>query len=82
MSRILALDLGEKRIGVAISDPTLTIAQPLKTIPFKSIKILVEDLKKIVKENDVVMIIIGFPLTLKGKFSEKTIEVQKSFEPQ
>lgn len=80
MGRILSIDLGEKRIGLAISDPTLTIAQPLKTIPFKNINILVEDLENTIEKHDVEMIIVGFPLTMKGKFSEKTTEVKNIFE--
>jgi putative Holliday junction resolvase len=80
MGRIIALDLGEKRVGVAISDPTLTIAQPFRTILFKNLKSLAEKLKEIVEKHEVEMIVIGFPLTLKGKYSKKTVEIQEIYE--
>jgi len=79
LGRILALDLGEKRIGVAISDPTKTIAQPLKTIPFKTIKGLISDLIELLNEHTIEKIIVGFPLTLKGTYSAKTKETEKVF---
>ena len=80
MGRILAIDLGTKRVGIAMSDPTLTIAQPFKTIIFSNIKTFVQDLLEIAKSYEIEMIIIGFPLTMKGKFSEKTTEVKNIFE--
>ncbi len=73
------MDLGEKRIGIAISDPTQTIAQPLKTIPFKTIKGLISDISGILDDYEIDKIIVGFPLTLKGKFSIKTREVEEIF---
>jgi putative Holliday junction resolvase len=80
VGRILALDLGEKRIGVAISDPTKTIAQPLKTIPFKTIKELILDLAELLNEHVIERIVVGFPLTLKGTFSAKTKETKQVFD--
>lgn len=77
MARYLAIDLGEKRIGLAISDPTFTIAQPYKTIPFKNLKQLVKDLKQVIHDKEISKVIIGLPLTLKGTFSQKTTEVDE-----
>jgi len=77
MSRVLALDIGEKRIGVAISDPMGVIAQPFITIEWKGIKTLSKTLSEIIKEKDVSEVIIGIPFTLKGKISKKTEEVLK-----
>ncbi len=67
MSRVLALDYGRRRIGVAISDPTRTIAQPLPTLvrrrgkrpPFTRILQLTE-------ERDVDEIVVGLPLLASG----------------
>ena len=75
MPRYLGIDLGEKRIGLSISDPTLTIAQPLKTLRFRSMKGLIAEVKEIVDQYDVCKVVIGLPLTLKGTFSQKTDEI-------
>jgi len=79
MRRILALDLGEKRVGMAMSDPTQTIAQPLKTIPFKTLKGLISELSEILEEYQIEKIIVGHPLTLKGKSSIKTNQIEELF---
>jgi len=80
MGRILALDLGEKRVGVAMSDPTRTIAQPFKTIIFKNLKALISDISGINAGYEIDKIIVGFPLTMKGGYSAKTHETQNMFE--
>lgn len=72
MERYLGVDLGEKRVGLAISDPTLTIAQPLKTIIFKKFKTLVSDLEAVIESYSVSKIIVGLPITMKGTYSQKT----------
>ncbi|PJC48168.1 MAG: Holliday junction resolvase RuvX [Candidatus Omnitrophica bacterium CG_4_9_14_0_2_um_filter_42_8] len=66
MERILALDFGEKRIGVAVSDSLNIIAQSVGTIERKGIK---NDLKKIaelVKEYEAGKMIVGLPLNMDG----------------
>lgn len=72
MSRILAIDLGSKRIGLAISDETKTIAQTFPGIVVKSQKQTYESLKKIVQEQQVDKILVGLPLNLQGKDSHQT----------
>jgi putative Holliday junction resolvase len=62
--RILGLDVGEKRIGVAISDPTNTIAQPLTVVERDGGEI--ERISDIVSENDVGEIVIGYPRNMDG----------------
>jgi putative holliday junction resolvase len=64
ISRILGLDVGEKRIGVAISDPTNTIAQPLTVVERDGDEI--ERISDIVRENDVKEIVIGYPRNMDG----------------
>ncbi len=80
MRRYLGIDLGEKRIGLAISDPTLTIAQPYKTLTFTGMKRLINELKGIVAEMNIHRVVIGFPLNMRGEFSQKTHETVKMFE--
>ena len=77
MGRILAVDMGEKRVGLAISDPMEIIAQPFKTIQRHGDDQLIEDLKKIVNENSVEQLVFGNPKKLNGENSKMTVEVEK-----
>jgi len=65
--RILAIDHGEKRIGLALSDPTQTIASPLKVIKHVSRMIDAAQVAEIANQNDVELIIIGQSLDEDGK---------------
>ncbi|MCX6806614.1 MAG: Holliday junction resolvase RuvX [Candidatus Berkelbacteria bacterium] len=73
MKRILALDYGQKRIGLAISDPTGIIARPYGLInePEKAIK----KIKEICQKEKIKEIVVGLPLNMKG---EEGIQVQKT----
>lgn len=62
--RILGLDVGERRIGVAISDPTNTIAQPLIVIERDGKEF--DRISDIVRDNDVEEIVIGYPKNMDG----------------
>ena len=64
--RLIGLDLGSKRIGVSICDEKQLIATPFKTINRSSAKELIEELKIIIKENDIKGIIAGNPLNMDG----------------
>ena len=66
MKRILGLDLGQKTIGVAISDPLGSTAQGLTTIRRGSKEKDIEDLKKICDEYKVETIVIGLPKNMNG----------------
>lgn len=77
MRRVLAIDYGERRIGVAISDPTATIAQPLMVLRRRAGKRPpVQALADLAIEHDVKHIVIGLPLTLAGDDSDWTREVR------
>mgnify|MGYP000185644688 CR=1 FL=1 len=65
-SRLLGLDLGSKKIGVSICDGKQSIATPFKTIVKSSTDKLIEELKLIIKENDIRGIIIGNPINMDG----------------
>ena len=71
MSRILGLDYGERRIGIALSDPLQIIAKPLTVIDRKKTDYIFQ-LSKIIVENEIISIVVGLPLTLKGKKSKQT----------
>ncbi len=73
--RIMGIDFGSKRIGISISDPTLTIAQGLFVLENNS-KVF-EEIKEICSQYNVGLIVIGLPVKLSGKHSNKTNEVVK-----
>ena len=64
--RILAVDPGERRLGLAISDPTQTIASPLHVIDHQNRQADAERILTTAVENEVVMIVIGRPLDWNG----------------
>lgn len=66
MSRILGVDLGTRRVGLAISDPQRMISSPLKTVPFESEAALVRLLIRLCQERDVKDAVIGLPVSADG----------------
>ena len=76
MSRILALDTGDKRIGVALSDPTQTLASPFTIIERVTDEQAIRDILKIVTENKVDCIIVGLPHSMDGSIGYQAEKVQ------
>ena len=77
MARILAVDFGERRIGLALSDPTRTIAAPLTTLPRRRGKRPpIADIVELTRQHEVSEIVVGLPLMLSGDDSEWTAEVR------
>jgi len=82
-TKILGIDWGTKRVGVAISDNTKTIATPLPTLKVESFKGVLYKLRQIIDKENVSTIVIGYPKNLNGtesvssekakRFSEKLI---------
>ena len=66
MSRILALDFGEKRIGVAVSDSLNIIAQSVGIIERKGIKNDIKSVQDLVEKHDAGKLIVGLPLNMNG----------------
>jgi putative Holliday junction resolvase len=64
--RILAVDPGSKRVGLALSDPTETIAQPLATIAAEPQETLATRLAEVARSHEAARIIVGLPLRLDG----------------
>lgn len=75
--RIMAIDYGEKRVGIALSDPLGVIAQPLTTISVKSQKALFKQILEIIQQSDVGLIIIGNPLSHKGEATEMSKQISR-----
>jgi putative Holliday junction resolvase len=77
VSRVLGVDLGERRIGLALSDPTRTIASPFGTLSRRAGKRPPwPDLERVVRENEVTAAVIGLPLDLSGGDSDWTRTVR------
>ncbi len=68
---LISLDLGDKRIGVAVSDTLWLTATPLKTIVRKSFTYDMESLSALMKGRDVGGFISGLPLEMSGKIGER-----------
>ena len=65
-SRLIGVDIGSKRVGLSISDENRKIATPLKTINYININTLIDELEKIVNENNIGAIIFGNPKNMDG----------------
>lgn len=77
VGRLLGVDHGDRRIGLALSDPIPMIASPLKTITVDDAQESIDAIKKIVKEYDVVLVIVGLPIGMKGQETAQTKHVKK-----
>lgn len=77
MARILGIDYGERRIGLAVSDPTHVIAQPLTTLIREDSEAWWEQLAAIIAEQEVEAIVVGYPRTLRGTASRQTEAVDQ-----
>jgi len=74
--RILAIDVGRKRIGVAVSDPMGIVAQGIKSMEVKDEGSALEEIVALAKENEANKIIVGLPLNMNGSDSQMTKEVR------
>ena len=81
MGRLLAIDHGQKRIGLALSDPDKIISKPLKTISYLNYEDLLKELILIINEHQVEQLIIGLPIGMHGNKTSQSEKVEefKSF---
>lgn len=73
--RILGIDFGTKRIGLALSDELFITAQGLDSIYRKDLKSDLGKIRDLVRDNMVLEIVIGLPVSMNGTYSQKTKEV-------
>jgi len=83
--RALALDLGTKSLGLAISDKTNTLSCPLKTLFYKEndYDYLLNELDKIIKENNISVLVLGLPKNMDnslGFASQRSLNFKKLLE--
>ncbi len=77
MSRYLGLDIGDKTIGVAVSDPLFLTAQGVTTIERVGIRKDTTKLVEYIKEYEVSLVVAGLPLMLSGEDSPQTTKVRE-----
>ncbi|MFW6134940.1 MAG: Holliday junction resolvase RuvX [Elusimicrobiota bacterium] len=75
--RILAIDMGEKRIGLALSDPLGYTAQGLKTIQIKNPEEICDRLMDVIKEKKVELLLFGLPRNMNGTLGPQAKKVQE-----
>ncbi len=75
--RILAIDHGTKRMGIALSDELKMIAQPLEYIPAEPFAEFLGRLKEILREKEVELILVGMPRNMDGSYGPAAIKVQE-----
>ena len=80
--RVVGLDVGERRIGVAVSDPSRTLARPVGVIPTKGLaadaidRAAIEIGRLAAEEDGVAVVVVGLPSRLDGTASDMTPKVQ------
>ena len=75
-SRLIGLDLGSKRIGIAICDEYQSIATPFKTLQKDNFNKFLDELKLIIKENNIEGIIVGNPINMDGSLGPSVQSVK------
>ena len=74
--RILALDHGTKRIGIALSDELKLIAQPLEFVAAEPFADLLARLKELIRDKQVELILVGLPRNMNGSYGPAALKVQ------
>jgi putative holliday junction resolvase len=75
--RILALDHGTKRIGLAISDELGVIAQPLEFVPAEPFVKFLERLKEVIRDKQVEQLLVGMPRNMDGSYGPAALKAQE-----
>jgi putative holliday junction resolvase len=78
--KVLALDYGAARTGVAVSDATGTIARPLGIVSRAATQDGLAEVRSLVLENEVERVVVGLPLTLRGERGAQALETEAFVE--
>jgi putative holliday junction resolvase len=78
--KVLALDYGSARTGVAVSDPTGALARPLCVVERAATPDGLARLRDLVREEEAERVVVGLPLTLRGDFGEQARETEQFVE--
>jgi len=77
LPRILAVDWGERRVGLAVSDPTGTIASSLETLVVRGEAEAITRVVQIAREEEVASMVVGLPLLLSGEKGEAALHAER-----
>ncbi len=75
--RILGVDPGKKRVGLAISDPGETFSHPLRVIQRRNLEQVVEDIARTCRQEEVGSIVVGLPLNMDGSKGQSAIDAER-----
>jgi len=75
--KYLAIDFGDRRVGLAISDFDKQVAFPRDFLEYEEIKELISQIKTFCEDEQIVKVIIGLPIEMDGSIGERFIETQK-----
>ena len=75
--KVMALDYGSARTGVAVSDPTGTLARPLGVVAQAGAEKGLAELARLVRDEGIERVVVGLPLTLRGARGEQAAETER-----
>jgi putative Holliday junction resolvase len=78
--KVMALDYGSARTGVAVSDPTGTVARPLGVVERAGAERGLAEVARLAHEEDVERVVVGLPLTMRGARGEQAAETERFVE--
>ena len=78
--KVMALDYGSARTGVAVSDPTGTVARPLGVVEKAGAESGLAELGRLVRDEGVERVVVGLPLTMRGTRGEQVVETERFVE--
>jgi putative holliday junction resolvase len=78
--KVMALDFGSARTGVAVSDPTGIIARPLCVVERAATDTGLSELVQLVRDEDPEQVVVGHPITLRGERGEQALETERFAE--
>jgi putative Holliday junction resolvase len=78
--RVLALDFGSARTGVAVSDATGTLARPVAVVERAATNAGLDRIAELVAEHDAELVVVGLPLTLRGERGSQALETEAFVE--
>jgi putative Holliday junction resolvase len=80
VGRYLAIDYGDVRIGLALTDPLKIISSAYRTLKNEGCGAVLEALKEIIVKEEVERIILGHPMGLNGNRTKKTVQIEEFYE--
>jgi putative Holliday junction resolvase len=75
--KVVAVDYGSARTGIAVSDPTGTLARPLGVIERAGTEAGLEQLVELIASEGAERVVVGLPLTLRGEVGEQAVETER-----